>query len=341
MITELNSIPDIWKRMPSELHARRFLERIIWVGGRYCPHCGSVASSALRGRSCRPGLYQCRDCRLQFTVTTRTPMHATKLDLRIWVCAMFLVLTSSKGISSVVMGRLLGVNQKTAWKLGHAIREMMDDRNRELLPLEDIVEVDEAYVGGAPKSLFGAYNPAGKGTGKPMIFVAASRDGQARAKVVPNDQRATLEPVLLEWLDPKTTTLMTDGSTSYPGLGKTMAAHHTVIHSHKEFANPETGAHVNTAEAVISQVQRALVGVYHNLGRKHLQRYLNEIVWRWNHRDPAREVIKQWTTKAGVHREKSTTIWHPIPVVDQMRVLLQGAVGKQMRRSKDFGICWP
>jgi len=124
-------------------------------------------------------------------------MHGTTLDLRNWICAMSLVLTSTKGISSVVMARLLGVNQKTAWKMGHAIREMMDDRNAELLPLEDIVEVDEAYVGGAPKSLEEAYNPRGKGTtGKPMIFVAVSRDGQARARVVPNDQRATLEPVL-------------------------------------------------------------------------------------------------------------------------------------------------
>ena len=116
MITELKSIPDIWKRMPSEMHARRFLEGIIWPTGRHCPHCGSVASSSLNGRTCRPGLYQCRDCRLQFTVTTLTPMHGTKLDLRIWICAMFLVLTSSKGISSVVMARLLGVNQKTAYK---------------------------------------------------------------------------------------------------------------------------------------------------------------------------------------------------------------------------------
>lgn len=341
MISELKSMPDIWKRMPSEMHARRFLEGIIWAGGRYCPHCGSLTSSALRGSSCRAGLYQCRDCRLQFTITTHTPMHATKLDLRLWICAMFLVLTSSKGISSVVLGRLLGINQKSAWKMGHAIREMMDDRNCELLPLQDIVEVDEAYVGGAPKSLSGANKPRGKGTGKPMIFVAASRDGQARAKVVADDKRATLEPVLVGWLTPQTTTLMTDGSTSYPGLGKTMAAHHTVIHSRKEYANPETGAHVNTAEAVISQVQRALIGVYHNLGRKHLQRYLDEVVWRWNHRDPAREVVKEWTTKSGKLREKTTTIWRPIPVVDQMRVLLQGAVGKQLRRSKVYGLAWP
>lgn len=341
MIDQLKSIGDVWRKMPSEHHARRFLEGLIWQAGRYCPHCGSVSSTPLRGEACRAGLYQCRDCRAQFTVTTRTPMHATKLDLSIWIAAMFLVLTSSKGISSVVMARLLGVTQKTAWKLGHAIRELMDDRNFELLPLDDIVEVDEAYVGGAPKSLSGAYNPPGKACGKPMVFVAASRDGQARARVVADDKSATLEPVLREWLDPGTTALMTDGSTSYTSIGKTMAAHDIVVHSQGEYANPETGAHVNTAEAVISQVQRALVGVYHNLGRQHLQRYLDEIVWRWNHRDPVREVTKQWTTKGGVCREKSTTIWKPIPVVEQMAVLLQGAIGRQLRRSKNYGLCWP
>lgn len=114
-----------------------------------------------------------------------------------------------------------------------------------------------------------------------------------------------------------------------------------MIHSQKEYANPETGAHVNTAEAVISQMQRALVGFYHNLSRQHLQRYLDEIVWRWNHRAPVREVVKQWTTKAGVERKKSTMIWQPVPVVDQLRVLLQGAVGKQIRRSKEYGLYWP
>mgnify|MGYP006275422087 FL=1 len=176
---------------------------------------------------------------------------------------------------------------------------------------------------------------------KTLVLVAASRDGQARARVVADDRRATLEPVLQGWLDPATTMLITDGSTSTTGIGTKMAAHDTVVHSQGEYANPETGAHVNAAEAVISQVQRALVGVYHNLGRQHLQRYLDEFVWRWNHRAPVREVIKRWTTKDGVQREKSITIWKPIPVVEQTAVLLQGAVGRQVRRSNDFGPCWP
>ncbi len=84
---------------------------------------------------------------------------------------MFLMLTSSKGISSVVMARFLGKNQKTVWKMGHAIREVTDDRNGELLPLADIVEIDDAFVGGAPKSLSGACNLPGNGCGKPRLIL--------------------------------------------------------------------------------------------------------------------------------------------------------------------------
>jgi hypothetical protein len=145
----------------------------------------------------RPGLYQCieRQCRSQFTVTTRMPLHATKLDLRTWIAAMFLVLTSSKGISSVVMSRILGVNQKTAWKLGHAIREMMDDRQGIAGRLSGVVEVDEAFVGGKPKFCHGVKNKRGRGTGKPIALVAAARNGQARAVLIPNTQGRTMKPI--------------------------------------------------------------------------------------------------------------------------------------------------
>lgn len=171
-----------------------------------------------------------------------------------------------------------------------------------------------------------------------MIFIATSSSGQARAKVVSADQCSTLEPILEGWIGSKDITLMADGSTSYLGIGAAMEEHHRVIHSQLEYANPESGAHVNKAEAVIAA---AKVGVYHNLDRKHLQRYLDEIVWRWNHRDPVREVVKTWTTKTGVELEKTTKIWKPTPVVNQIRGLPQGAVGKQLRRSENYGLCWP
>lgn len=116
MIDRIRSIADVWRKMPGEHHACVILEGLAWPEDRFCPHCGRVQSVRVRGMSVRPGLCQCREreCRRQFIVTTKTPLHGTKLDLRVWVCAMVPVPTSSKGLSSVVMARLLGVNPKTA-----------------------------------------------------------------------------------------------------------------------------------------------------------------------------------------------------------------------------------
>ena len=121
-----------------------------------------------------------------------------------------------------------------------------------------------------------------------------------------------------------------------------MADHETVIHSHKQYADPDTGAHVNTAEALISQMQRAIIGVYYNLGAEHLQRYLNEVLWRWNHRQPGGErTVVTINSKHTQARIKTTTIWKPIPVPDQLRLLLKGVVGRQVRRAPNFGLSWP
>src|SRR3712207_1475835 len=113
-------------------------------------------------------------------------MHATKLELRAWIAVIFLVLTSSKGISSVVMARLLGMTKKTAWKLGHAIREMMDARGETGRKLACIVEVDEAVVGGAPKLKKGKTNRRGRGTSTLEVLVAVSWAGSGSATVMPS-----------------------------------------------------------------------------------------------------------------------------------------------------------
>jgi len=243
-----------------------------------------------------------------------------------------------QGISSVVMARMLGVNQKTAWKLGHAIRELMDDREGIASQLGGIVEVDESFVGSAPKFKKGVKNKRGRGTKKLIVLVAADRNGQAKAILVPNAQCATLGPIMKEWMDPSFI-LMTDGNRAYRKIGKTFAAHHTVNHGARQYSRPCLGAHINTVEAVNSQVQRALFGVYDRLGRKHLQRYLDEILWRWNHRQPAMKV-RQKITKSGA-KTVTTTTWKPIPVVEQMRGLLCCAIGRQIRRTPEWGLTWP
>lgn len=289
----------------------------------------------------RPGLYQSaeRDCCSHFTVTTKTPLHATKLGLRIWIAAMFLVLTSSKGISSVVMSRMLSVNQKTAWKLGHAIREIMDDRHEVAGRLSGVVEVDEAFIGGKPRFRHAVKNKRGRGTGKPIALVAAARSGQARAVLIPNTQGRTMKPLMECWIDPNPV-LITGKSSSYRKIGASFASHLAVQHNKREYANRKTGAHINTVEAVNAVVQRALIGVYQRLGQKHLQRYLHEILWRWNRRAPETKVRKR-KSPSGLRSTETTTVWKPIPVVDQMRGLLCDAVGREVRRTPAWGLRWP
>ena len=120
------NIAQLRARFPDENACRKFFKSIIWKNGRRCPHCDSSKSYALSGNSSRPGLYECGRCKRQFTVTTHTPMHSTKLPLWKWLLCMYFMVNSSKGVSSVFMGEWIGVSQKTAWKMGHAIRELMD-----------------------------------------------------------------------------------------------------------------------------------------------------------------------------------------------------------------------
>ena len=157
--------------------------------------------------------------------------------------------------------------------------------------------------------------------------------------LIPNAQRRTMKPIMENWINPSSV-LITDKNPSYEKIGRSFARHHTVQHNKRQYANKKTGAHINTVEAVKAIVQRALIGVYHRLGRKHLQRYLDEIIWRWNHRVPEAKVRTR-KSASGLPSTETTIVWKPIPVVDQMRGLLCAAVGRQVRRTPSWGLCWP
>ncbi len=140
-----------WLRpFSDEYRCRTLQESMVWPGGRICPACDYTESIRVAGRDmgkmARPGLYHCSggDFRYQFTATTRTPLHSTKLPLSIWFKAVWLILQSDKGLSSVRLAEALGVSQPTAWRMGHALRLMVA---REA-PLSGTVEIDEFYLGG-------------------------------------------------------------------------------------------------------------------------------------------------------------------------------------------------
>jgi len=122
----------------------------------------------------------------------------------------------------------------------------MDDRQSVAGRLFGVVEVDEAFVGGKPKFRHGVKNKRGRGTAKPIALVAAARNGQARAVLIPNAQGRTIKPIMEGWIDPASV-LITDKNPSYREIGGSFANHLTVQHNKRQYANGKTGAHINTA----------------------------------------------------------------------------------------------
>lgn len=158
------NLDQLRQQFPSEQSCRQFFESVRWQDGRKCPRCGCQQSCALKSPNVRPGLYECHQCKRKFTVTTRPPMHSTKLSLWKWLQTMYLIVNSSKGVSSVFLGRYLGISQPAAWRMGHAIRHMMTPILTE--KLSGVVELDETYIGGKPRYQPGVKNKRGRGTRK-------------------------------------------------------------------------------------------------------------------------------------------------------------------------------
>jgi transposase-like protein len=322
-------------KIPSEAKARRLLESLIWPDGRVCPACGALGQSwALKGKRAGRGLYECR-CRRQFTVTNATPMHGTKLGLRIWLQAMYIFLVQSKGISSVKLAQMLGVSQKSTWKVMHAIREMMSLHLLHAEKLTGVVEIDEKAVGGAPRTKPGEPHKRGWGTDKQPILVLTERHskgccGQARAFVIPNLQIATIAPIVRANVF-SGSYLMTDSSAAYKKLGDEFEGHGTVVHSRREYVCGQ--AHCNTVESFNSLVEKANKAVFHYWSLKHMQRYLDEMAFRWNQR---RKVVRMAHVGRGEVKEVEKV--EPMPFMDQLRALLGNALGRQVRRTPEGSI---
>ena len=263
---------------------------------RVCPACGYKRSIALAGRDmgryrARPGLYQCSNgaCRFQFTATTRTPLHATKLPLSTWLKALWLILQSDKGLSSIRLAEALGVSQPTAWRIGHALRLMLAREN----PLGGTVEIEEFFLGGRPKKRVDE-PPPGRGrkglrrtTKRPVLAVVqrpsatvrGALAGDARASVVANLSMDEVERVLDKEVEP-TAHLMSDEWKAFVAVGQNFAAHETVQHGRREYVRGPV--HANSVEGFNLRVQRTVAGVFHHISPEHADLYFHEIGFRWS-----------------------------------------------------------
>ena len=267
------------KRFTNQNAARKHLEAIHWPDGPICPHCGVVDnSSRIKGKSARPGLWFCGDCRKQFTVTVGTLFERSKMPLHKWLLAVHLMSASKKGMSAHQLHRMLGVTYKTAWFMAHRIREGMREFNPGPLGRANkVVEADETYIGGKAKNRKSRKVPP-----KEAVFSLVERDGKVRSFHVATVNTNTLRPILFTQVDRKSY-LMTDEASVYTKTGKEYAGHGTVNHSIEEYVRGGFW-HTNTVENYYSILKRGITGVYQHVSPKHLKRYVGEFDFRYNER---------------------------------------------------------
>ena len=273
-------------RFNDEAAAFAYIESKLWPHGPVCPHCGNTDQKRIRkmeGKATRLGLYNCNECKGQFTVRQGTIFEKSHLPLRLWLQVIHLMCASKKGVSTNQVQRMLSCSMKTAWFLTHRIREAM--RDGALSPMGGaggIVEIDETFFGmkeGETKRRGSAHKNA--------ILTLVERGGVARSFHVERVSKDAVIPIVQDNIA-KDSHVMTDESTVYGRLGQHFDKHGSVDHSREEYAYTDrrTGVSIstNTVEGFYSIFKRGMVGVYQHCSEQHLHRYLAEFDFRYSNR---------------------------------------------------------
>jgi transposase-like protein len=265
--------------------ARDYLESQRWPHGPVCPHCGNASPDkivALKGKAHRSGLYQCNECREQFTVTVGSVMERSKIPLNKWLLAMHLMGASKKGVSAHQLHRMLDITYQSAWFLAHRIREAM--RDGALSPMGgegSTVEIDETYIGRKEGSEVrqGAWH-------KNAVLTLVERGGSARSFHIENVRKDDVLPIVRANVA-RESKVMTDEAAMYAKLGDEFAKHGSVDHHRAEYGYTDRAGdkiNTNTVEGYYSIFKRGMVGVYQHCGERHLHRYLAEFDFRYSNR---------------------------------------------------------
>jgi transposase-like protein len=273
---EFNSIIELLKYFPDEDSCIKHLEKIRWARGITSPF--NILSRVYK---CKSG-YKCKETGKYFNVKTGTIFENTQLELQKWFLAIWLITCGKKGITSVQLAKDIGCTQKTAWNMAHKIRECFGIENNH--KLDGNVEIDETFIGGKNKNRH--YKKRHRsingrlGIKKIPVLGMVQRGGKLIAKVIPNTSAKVLIPSIVNNVK-YFTTIYTDEWKGYNAV-KFNYDHKIVTHSHGNYVNGI--AHTNTIEGFWSLLKRGLIGVYHHTSKKHLQKYLDEFVFRYNTR---------------------------------------------------------
>jgi len=278
METQFKNLQQLLDFFKDEQTCKDWYEQQRWGGSIACPHCGNAGKiyRTNRGFKCGEKL-----CGKKFTVISGTIFENTKISLRLWFGAMYLISTSKKGVSSLQLAEQLGVTQKTAWFINHRIREMLKDSAPETFT--DVVQIDETLVGGLNKNRHAdkKHKNTQGGKGKSIVFGARSITGKVKTLVIPNTEISTILPVVKNWIETGSI-MVTDEARQYHKSLDADFFHVSINHSEGQYAS---GCFTtNNMENFWSTFKRGIIGIYHYVSPQHLQRYATEFEYRYNNR---------------------------------------------------------
>lgn len=294
VIQNFKTLPALLAAFPTEQVAIDHLTSIRWANGKFCPLCGCADEAKIGRMSKRPSKdaepvltnqYKCYACRAKFSIRVGTIFQDTKLPLRTWFAAIWMITNHPKGIASTTLATDLGITQKTAWFVLHRLRHASrtPSFNAPLGGDGTPVEVDEKIVGGREHNKHASKRgPGRKGptTGKTIVMGMVERGGELRAGVIPDTQRDTLVPIVEHHVAPGAV-VYTDEAYGYKAL-RGGFEHSTVKHGQGEYVRGNV--HTNSIESVWALLQRQIIGTHHWVSPKHLDAYVSEMTFRFNRR---------------------------------------------------------